>query len=59
MMQTRTSFAIILPKITCFLHLGLSGVPEAASVGAKEASVKKQTAGTSWNEVGTEPTGPV
>ncbi len=49
MMQTRTSFAIILPKITCFLHLGLSAMPNGASVGAIEASVKKQTAGTSWN----------
>jgi uncharacterized membrane protein YqaE (UPF0057 family) len=33
MMQRGTSFAIILPKITCFLHLGLSGLSLIVNVG--------------------------
>ncbi len=40
MMQTSTSFAIFLPQMACFLHLGLSELPWGVNVGANEASVK-------------------
>jgi len=49
MMQSRTSFAIILPETQCFLPLGLSSQFNVATVDGKEASVKKRAAGTSWN----------
>jgi len=57
MMQSRTSFAIILPEIRCFLPLGLRFERITASVGAKLATVEMM--GTSWNEVGEESTSPV
>ncbi|WP_170372508.1 hypothetical protein [Ruegeria arenilitoris] len=60
MMQSRTSFAIFLPEITCFLHLGLSEMPLIANDGAKGASAKyRDWRASSWNQVGEESTGPV
>jgi len=41
MMQSRTSCAIILPEITCYLHPGLSELPLIVHVGPKEVTVKK------------------
>jgi len=45
MMQSRTSCAIFLPEIKCFLHLGLSEMPLIVHVGETEASVKKNKRG--------------
>ena len=39
-MQTRTSFAIILPKMTCFLRLGLSHLYYRVNVNAQEEAAE-------------------
>ncbi len=45
MMQSRTSFAIILPETQCFLPLGLSSQFNVATVDGKEATVRKKSGG--------------
>ena len=45
MMQSRTSCAIILPEITCYLHPDLSEMSLIVQGDEKEASVKQLKCG--------------
>ncbi len=47
-MQSRTSCAIILPEIACYLLIGLSEIPLIGKVGTHEVAANERAVSTSW-----------